>query len=574
MKKIYIIFLGVPVLLFTLLYLSIWWSIGVVSAVMIFIVYRFFSVRFDDIEARNEILENELEELHMRLETSVIKQQKTSKEVQQVRESKQQLLSVISHEIRTPMNGVIGTTLLLADTSLSNEQTEYLTTIRNCSEELLTTVNNLLVNDMLDYSKLQEEGKTLEYKDFNLRDCIEEVLEMFAAKTTNQGVDLIYDMEENVPAQIIGDYQRMRQVFINLMENAVKFTYKGEIVIKVSYSLFDAAGNAPQLHFVIQDTGIGIEKDELKRLLKGIPGKEKRSDSDGLGLVICKKLVELMGGTLEATSEMGKGSSFKFAIPLTPSLKSPYAQQLNMSLLEGKRVLIADHNSTSRSVLMKQMKAWKLLPLAAASQEEAIDTLSKITGIDLIISDTDIDSGQTKTIRINKPVRRSVLLDQVIDAFTPKNTAGSTENMPGLFAENYPLQILIAEDNPVNQKIATKILNKLGYQPSVAANGKEALEMAGDHQYDIILMDVQMPEMDGLEATRMLRTCLEVQPVIIALTANAMQGDRDECIQAGMDDYMSKPIELKELLRQLEKWALLIREKSINSSGNKNKPAS
>lgn len=566
MKRIYIILFALPILGFTLLYLSIWWSIGVISALLIYLAYRFFSVKLDDIEARNEVLENELEDLHMRLETAVVKEERTSKEVAQVRQSKQQLLTVIGHEIRTPMNGVMGNTLLLADTSLSKEQQEYLATIRSCSESLLTTVNNLLVNDMLDYSKLQQGIKQLEYKDFNLRDCVEEILEMFAAKAEKSGVALLFDMEENVPSHIIGDHKRLQQVLINLVENAVKFTYKGEILVKVTYSLHDAAGNPPQLHFSIQDTGIGIEKEQVRQLFKGIPGKEIRketeNDTTGLGLVICKKLVELMGGGIIAVSEPGMGSNFTFGIPLTPSLKTPHTQQYNMAVLEGKRILIVDENNTSRSILAKQSKAWKMLPVLAGSTEEAAGMLSNIQGIDLVLSDKPVTGVSITQLVLNKPVRRHVLLDQLIDAFTPKDGAKpSGLPLSDLFAEKYPLQILIAEDNQVNQKIAVKILTKLGYEPALANNGKEAVEMAGDQHYDIILMDVQMPEMDGLEASRMLRTCLEIQPVIIALTANAMHGDRDECIQAGMDDYMSKPIELKELLRQLEKWAIVIRER-------------
>jgi signal transduction histidine kinase/CheY-like chemotaxis protein len=593
MKRIYLLFLAIPVLIFTLLYLSIWWSVGIVSAIMIFIAYRYFNEILQDAEARNEVLEHELDELHIRLENAVIKEQKTGRDADQVRQSKQQLLSVISHEIRTPMNGVIGTTLLLADTPLSQEQQDYVSVIRSCSEGLLTTVNNLLVNDMLDYSKLQQESRQLEYKDFDLRDSVEEVLELFAERTGKSGVELLYDMDNNVPVHVIGDNKRLRQVLINLIENAVKNTNRGEIIVSTKFSLHDAAGNPPQLHFAVQDTGTGIEKDQLRHIFKGIPGKEAQKDNgsetSGLGLVICKKLVELMGGSIEVKSEPGVGSTFSFTIPFTPSLKAPKVQQQNISVLEGKRILIVDDNAASCSILMKQMQTWKMLPITANSIEQAMDTLSKTPGIDLILSDINmgkmdglVKAAEThnSAIRfiamvaagndvkpqaelfsavINKPVRRFMLLDRLVAALTPKESAGAV--LSDVFAEKYPLHILVAEDNLVNQKIATKILKKLGYEPDLASNGKEAVELAGDHQYDIILMDVQMPQMDGLEATRMLRTCLEVQPVVIALTANAMQGDRDECMQAGMDDYMSKPIDLKELLRQLEKWSIELRER-------------
>ncbi|HKB42787.1 MAG TPA: response regulator [Chitinophagaceae bacterium] len=594
MKKFYAIFLTLPILFFTLLYLSIWWFIGMIAIIMIFIAYRFYATRLHAARDRNAVLEKELEELHERLEQSFLKEQRTNREVEQVRQMKKQLLSVISHEVRTPMNGIMGMALFLADTPLAKEQQEYLKTIRNCGESLLTTVNNVLVNDILDFSKLEQQGK-LEYKDFDLRDCVEEVLEMFAIKAGKAGLDLLYDIDENVPAQIISDSSRLRQVLINLVENAVKFTKHGEIVVSIRSS---DPGNESQLNFDVSDTGIGIASGQIKYLFKGIPAKESDSADTGLGLVICKKLVEFMGGHIEAKSKQGQGSHFAFSIPLTPSMKIKRndAQQNNMINLQGKHILIVDDNAASLSILAKQVELWKMLPVVAGSGKQALEILSQNNSLSIILTDLNMPGMDgielTKSIKnkypsmpvilmntagdesykkegkifssvLTKPTRQIILRDHILNEFsqTVTNKEITADNLGDDFSKQYPLRILIAEDNLINQKIAVKILTKLGYQPALANNGKEALETVSNEHYDIILMDVQMPGMDGLEATRMIRTCLEIQPVIIAMTANVMQGDRDDCIQAGMDDYMSKPIDLKELLSQLEKWALVIKER-------------
>ncbi|MEP7377230.1 MAG: response regulator [Chitinophagaceae bacterium] len=600
MKRIYLILFAVPVLAFSLLYFSIWWFIAGLAALMAFIAYRFFAERLGSIETSNELLENEVEDLSMRLEKAVLKEQKTLKEVEQVKLVKQQLLSVLSHEIRTPMNGVLGMSLLLADTDLTKEQREYTDTIRSCGESLLTTVNNLLANDILDFSKLHQEGNQLEFKDFDLRDVVEEVIGLFAAKTSESGIDLVYDIDQDVPEQIIGDNKRLRQVLMNLIENAVKFTQKGEIFVGVHY-LPETAGYPAEINFEVRDTGPGIPKDQLSLLFKGIVVKENQKagidEKSRLGLVICRKLVELMGGNIQAKSQEDKGSTFTFSIPLTPSLKSPrnHAHYDSMHRLENKNVLIIDDNATQRAVLLKQMREWKMLPVAASSGEQALDILSGNSKFDLLILDQGLPGmngvhlaasirkqypaipiilmstqgsnpySQTPELFISvllKPIRQYILREHVINLFnTTTDKKEAVNKLSDEFSKQYPLRILLAEDNTVNQKIAIKILTKLGYQPSLAQNGKEALEMVSNDQYDMILMDVQMPEMDGLEATRMIRTCLEIQPVIIAMTANVMQGDRDACMQAGMDDYISKPIELKELLSQLEKWSIVIRNR-------------
>ena len=320
MKRFYILFLLVPVLYFTLLYFPIWWSVGIIAAIMTFIAFRIYTVRVDALNNKNHELDKELEDLHERLERSVLKEEKTNKEVTQIRQLKQQLLTIISHEIRTPMNGILGTSSLLEDTILTKEQKDYIGTIRHCGESLLTTINNILVNDLLDYSKLQQEGNQLEYKDFDLQDCVEEVLAMFSNKIGKSGIDLVYEIGPKVPVQIIGDSKRLRQVLINLIENAVKFTRRGEVFVNIQYNEHKSDGLPPQLIFEVKDTGVGIEKDQLKQLFKGLPGKEFQKDPSaegpGLGLVICKKLVEMMGGQIEAKSAINEGSNFQFTLPL------------------------------------------------------------------------------------------------------------------------------------------------------------------------------------------------------------------------------------------------------------------
>jgi CheY-like chemotaxis protein len=389
---------------------------------------------------------------------------------------------------------------------------------------------------------------------------------------------------------------------MNLVENAVKFTQKGEIYVGVHYIPSFTSGYPPELQFEVRDTGKGIPKDQVKQLFTGIPARENSKEGGweitGLGLVICRKLVELMGGRIEVKTDGETGSTFTFNIPLTPSLRATrnQVQHASMTQLEEKNVLIVEDNPTQRAVLFRLAKEWKMSPVIADGGKQALALMAKSTKFDLVITDKNmtgmsglqlaeairtqypgtpvmlmnpVGDEEYKTVAglfasvVAKPVRHFILRDQVLRLFTGTTVVAKKEinRLSVEFASQYPLKILVAEDNPVNQKIATKILNKLGYEPLVAENGKEALEMVSHDQFDMILMDVQMPEMDGLEATRMIRTCLDVQPIIIAMTANVMQGDRDECMQAGMDDYISKPINIEELLGQFEKWSMVLREK-------------
>lgn len=508
--------------------------------------------------------------------------------------NKSLLLSQISHDIRTPMTTLMGMASLLTETTLTAEQHEYASAILYSGESLLWLINDILMKDILEYSKV-DTGKELDVREFNLRNSIEEVLDVFAVKAALADLDLIYRIENKVPVQIIGDNQRFRQILMNLVENAIRFTHGGEIYIGVKLIEVDA-DNCVKLMFEVTDSGIGMSEAKVRELSREIMQTTpvlKTEGATGVGLIICKNLVMLMGGTMAVESVENKGTTFHFTMtfrtnvqPLSPPTGSD---------IKGKKVLIIDDNATVRDMLRNRFEAWNMSVSEAGSGKQALEILSDKPDLDLIITDLQMPEMDgitlTQSIKklypdtpvmllnrtgdddykkhpelfssvINKPIRRHILKEQVISLIrqTGKATLMSDHNnKPKLsvdFAKQYPLSILIAEDNLMNQKIVGKILNKLGYEPKMTNNGKEVLEEVSNKYYDMILMDVQMPEMDGLEATKMIRVCLSNQPVIIAMTANTLQGDREVCLRAGMDDYICKPVNLEELVNLLEKWAI------------------
>jgi signal transduction histidine kinase/CheY-like chemotaxis protein len=489
MKKFYFIFLGLAIPCCVLLQYSPWWSLVIVGIAMLLSAYSFYLTRLHGSESRNISLQQEVEDLNVRLDSSIQKEQKAYREAETAKKVKRHLLATVNHEIRTPMNGMLGMASLLGETNLTKEQREYIDTIRFCGENLLTTVNGMLVSDLLNFSKSEREGEELEKRDFELRNCVNEVLTMFAGWINEGGPELSYRIETGVPEQVNGDRKRLSQLLMNLVENAVRHTPKGEISLVIR-GLGAAKDNTTSLEFELRDTGCGIPANKLGQLFNGIiredlPGPAE-SEPKGLGLVVCKKLVEIMGGNISVNSQPGQGTVFIFNILFNPALK-PKHSPLNLGSAESdKKVILSDINR----------------------------------------------KGENKQQELSEA-----------------------------FSREFPLRILVAEDNEINEKLILKILSKLGYEAGLARNGKEVLEMADLQSYDLILMDVQMPEIDGLEATRMLRLCLEKQPVIIAMTANSLDGDHDNCIQAGMDDYISKPVELNELFRQLEKWGGAIKSK-------------
>jgi PAS domain S-box-containing protein len=504
--------------------------------------------------------------------------------------AKAEFLANMSHEIRTPMNAVIGMSDLLLDTPLTATQREFAETIRTSGDALL-----VLINDILDFSKIESGNLTLEHVPVNLAECVESALDLTSSPAVAKGLDLLYWIEDDVPRAIFGDMTRLRQVFINLINNAVKFTQRGEVVVMLSRR--HAGDGAPLLHGSVRDTGIGIPADRLGRLFQVFSQVDasttRQYGGTGLGLAICRRLLTLMGGRIWVESVPGEGSTFQFEIPMqtVPSGPSAWVNKKAVSLA-GKRILLVDDNATNRHILTLQTARWGMLPRAASSGQQALAWLDageafdaavldvQMPGMDgylltaqlrrrfsavqlpvLVLTSLGDDGGQLAGLGVaqtlTKPTKAQVLFDAVSGLFErpaaaaalpPAPSAGAAAKAPRL-AEQVPLRVLLAEDNEVNQRVASLILGGLGYDIQVVVNGLLALDAVdaaaqAGQPYDLVLMDVQMPELDGLEATRRLcaRYPVAIRPWIVAMTANAMEGDRDDCLAAGMDDYLSKPI--------------------------------
>jgi len=598
MKRLYIIFFIIGIIAVVLLTRSTLWLVAGILGCMVFLLYRIYASRLLSVQLRTSTLELQVESLHDQLDIYIRKEQRLSRAAEQATAAKRRVMAAMSHEIRTPMNGVMGMASLLAETSLNDQQREYINGIRHCGHHLISVVNHILVDDMLNISKADEDKIPLMNEDFDLRSSIEEVLDMFGATIGDSGPELLYHIDDEIPTQLSGDAGRLRQILINLVENAIRATSHGEIYVGVR--LLKKEDSKLELGFEVRDTGTGIPADKIGRIFEGLadsasPADPSKDEPSGLGLVICRRLVELMDGWIEVQSEPGKGSTFTFCIRVSLGRK-PLRNSLHpgMAALQGKRILLIDDNKLALSLMAGQLQQWKAEPTLATSGKQALSALSSGPGFDLVIADAGLQNSSQLTgalreqspntplilmtrpgvirndtgvtAQLTKPVRQHLLRDQLVHLFFSSDghssdTAGGAapvERLPEDFAGRHPLRVLVAEDNLINQKIAMKMLTKLGYHPTMKSNGKEVLDEVSNQRYDLVFMDVQMPEMDGLEATRMIRLCLETQPVIIAMTANAMQGDRDSCLQAGMDDYISKPIDLDDLLAQLEKWSAVI----------------
>ncbi len=535
---------------------------------------------------------------YIAIESDITSRKKAETEIKLAKEeaeagarAKSEFLATMSHEIRTPMNAVVGMTGLLLESELDDAQRDYVETIRTSGDNLLD-----IINDILDYSKIDSGYMELEHHPFNLVDSIEDVFELLSHRAFEKGLELVYYLEPEVPVDILGDSTRLRQILVNLINNAIKFTEKGEILVSVRN--ITQVNNKQTLEFTVRDTGIGIPPEKLPKLFRSFSQVDssttRKYGGTGLGLAISKKLVELMGGMIRVESKVGLGSSFIFTTDVEANKDEEVLRKVELAKdLVGKFVVLIDDNRTNLKIQQLQFRKWGVETAAYENPADALQFIfNSIRRPNMVIVDMNMleleDSNFSNLLRerysktempvvivtafgtmpsaqqrelysafITKPARQSQLYYTVSRLLSTQSRYKDGNNDTDVLQASFrkDISILVAEDNLINQKVARGILTNIGFQIDMANNGKEVLEIIAERTFDLIFMDMQMPEMDGVVATKELRAMkLQTQPIIVAMTANAMSESRDICLAAGMDDYIAKPVKINDIRAIIGKW--------------------